>query len=80
MSEYAKYIEEMAARASDPDLAEKFTRLEWRALGMAHVLQQCAEYFDNRADADMQGDPPRYVPNEEMRLLQAVREALGEGV
>jgi hypothetical protein len=80
MSDFAKYIEEMKARASDPDLAEKFTRLEWRAMEMALVLERCAEYFDNRADADMQGDPPRYVPNEEMRLLVAVREALGEDV
>ena len=46
--------------AASPDLLE--------------ALQECEEYFDNRADADC--DQDGYVPNKEMRLLQVVRDAL----
>lgn len=35
---------------------------------------ECEEYFDNRADADC--DQDGFIPNEEMKLLQVVREAL----
>jgi len=38
------------------------------------ALERCEEYFDNRADADC--DQDGYVPNEEMKLLQVVRDAL----
>lgn len=38
------------------------------------VLQEVEDYFDNRADADC--DQDGYIPNEEMKLLQVVREAL----
>ncbi|MGN7750601.1 hypothetical protein [Sinorhizobium sp. 22678] len=38
------------------------------------ALQECEDYFDNRADADC--DQDGYIPNEEMKLLQVVREAL----
>lgn len=38
------------------------------------ALQACEEYFDNRADADC--DPDGFIPNEEMKLLSIVREAL----
>lgn len=37
-------------------------------------LQECEEYFDNRADADH--DETGFVPNKEMRLLSIVRAAL----
>jgi len=40
------------------------------------ALEECEEYFDNRADADCEGDPAEFVPNREMVLLTAVREAL----
>lgn len=46
---------------------------------MRAALEQCAEYFDNRADIANEHDEdgsPR--PNEEMRLLTEVRDALGE--
>lgn len=37
-------------------------------------LEELEEYFSEREDADCEGDPPRYVPNREMRLHQSVRE------
>lgn len=42
----------------------------------AEALEQCEAYFDNRADADCQGDPAEFVPNREMVLLTVVRDAL----
>lgn len=45
---------------------------------LSDVLDAVEEYLDDRADADCQGDPAKYVPNEAMRLLvelQAAREA-----
>ena len=44
---------------------------------MGDVLDEIAEYLQNRADADLVGED--YKPNEEMRLLtdlQAARESL----
>lgn len=38
------------------------------------VLEQCEAYFDNRADADC--DQDGLIPNKEMQLLSAVREAI----
>lgn len=38
------------------------------------ALAECEDYFDNRADADC--DQDGFIPNEEMKLLQGVREAL----
>ena len=43
---------------------------------MREALIECEEYFDNRADADCEGDPLEFVPNKEMRLLNAVQAAL----
>lgn len=42
------------------------------------ALQECEEYFDQRADADC--DQDGYIPNEEMKLLTLVRDALGKAV
>lgn len=41
---------------------------------LIEALQACEEYFDNRADADC--DQDGYIPNEEMKLLTLVRDAL----
>lgn len=41
------------------------------------VLSSCEEYFDQRADAEYSTDSAMPSGNEEMRLLCAVREALG---
>lgn len=38
------------------------------------ALIECEDYFDNRADADC--DQDGYIPNEEMKLLCVVRDAL----
>ena len=35
---------------------------------------ECEEYFDNRSDADC--DQDGFIPNEEMKRLQGVRDAL----
>lgn len=42
---------------------------------LIETLAECRDYFDDRADADQpSGEFPR--PNEEMKLLMAVKEAL----
>ena len=38
------------------------------------ALTECEDYFDNRADADC--DQDGFIPNEEMKRLQGVRDAL----
>ncbi len=43
---------------------------------LREALHQCAEYFNDRADAETQDD--RWVGNDEMRLLGVVTTALGE--
>ncbi|MDX0009187.1 hypothetical protein GOB40_21145 [Sinorhizobium meliloti] len=40
------------------------------------ALQECEAYFDQRADAEYFTDSAAPVPNEEMKLLTLVREAL----
>jgi hypothetical protein len=41
---------------------------------MYEVLEECAEFFFERADADHNGE--RYVPNKDMKLLATVTAAL----
>lgn len=48
---------------------ERLTRLVAK---MDEVLQECAEYFDGKADADTDSDGVH--PNREMRLLTSIRE------
>lgn len=43
---------------------------------LTDTLVDCEDYFDQRADADT--DQDGYVPNDEMRLLVAIREALSK--
>ena len=38
------------------------------------ILNDCAEYFDQRADAEYFPNSPRPYPNEEMTLLTEIRE------
>lgn len=40
------------------------------------ALKECETYFDDRADAEYFPDDPSPRPNEEMKLLALVREAL----
>ena len=42
------------------------------------ILITCEEYFEQRADAEYFTDSPHPHPNEEMRLLVAIREVLDE--
>jgi hypothetical protein len=51
-------------------------RLIVAAPELLEALQECEEYFDNRADADH--DETGFVPNEEMKLLTTVRAALAK--
>jgi hypothetical protein len=44
---------------------------------LREALNECEDYFDNRADAEWFPDSPRPVPNAEMTLLCVVRGALG---
>jgi len=39
---------------------------------LIEALEECAEYFANREDADHDGE--RYIPNKEMRLHQTILE------
>lgn len=41
---------------------------------LLEVLHECWEYFDNRSDADHDGDG--FVPNAEMRLMCRCDEAI----
>ncbi|PDT47297.1 hypothetical protein CO661_14035 [Sinorhizobium fredii] len=50
-------------------------RSDWRN-AVIEALEECEEYFDNRADAEYFTDDPSPVPNEEMRLLTVVLDAL----
>lgn len=43
---------------------------------MRKALEECEEYFDGKADADQPVGCDHPIPNEEMRLLTTVREAL----
>lgn len=40
------------------------------------VLSDCERYFDDRADASAEGDPPEYKPNREMVLHSQVQMAI----
>lgn len=40
------------------------------------LLRELRDYMDNRADCDVQGDPPEEIPNTEMRLLCRIQETL----
>jgi len=43
---------------------------------LAAALQECADYFENRADADC--DQDGFIPNKEMQMLDVCKRALGE--
>ena len=50
--------------------------LEAEVLRLREALEECEEYFDNRADADC--DQDGFIPNDEMKRLTTVRTALGK--
>lgn len=45
---------------------------------LLEALDACEDYFDSRADAEYFTDSAAPVPNEEMKLLTLVREALSK--
>jgi hypothetical protein len=56
----------------------KIARLAAAAPDLLEALRQCEEYFDARADADL--DQDGYVPNEEMQMLVEIRAAIAKAV
>lgn len=54
----------------------EIARLQAENERMREALDECEEYFDNRADAEYFSDSPQPVANEEMHLLGVVRSAL----
>ena len=52
---------------------------EQQIASLVATLLLVREFLDDRADADMQGDPPEYVPNAAMQLLGVVDAALRAG-
>lgn len=74
---YAKFAPSVATvdiGPSDKEEIDANGRLIAAAPDLLEALEQCEEYFDNRADADC--DQDGYIPNKEMQLLQVVRDAL----
>lgn len=65
-----------AAPQNEPDDESEITELTKDIMRMGNVLIDCLDYFEQLIDADCVGDPPRYVPNEEMRLARAIKDAL----
>lgn len=57
------------------DAGKIVARLEQREAETAETLTSCEAYFDNRSDVS-DGDYGIPEPNEEMRLLAMVRDAL----
>lgn len=43
---------------------------------LREALEECEDYFDQRMDADVVGDPPHYQGNAAMALWVRVRDAL----
>jgi hypothetical protein len=64
------YEEELDAADSMID------RLQGIQGDLVEALYEALTYFDERSDADCQGDPPRYIPNEEMRLQIQIKAAI----
>ena len=58
----------------DAERESSLLSLKTEMEAMAKALDECEDYFDNRADADC--DQDGFIQNEEMKLLQVVREAL----
>jgi len=84
----AEYANESSVASIRPDLRMAFVagaEWQWQRVGakdaeiarLREVLDQCEDYFDNRADADC--DQDGFQPNREMVLLSVVRAALAGG-
>jgi hypothetical protein len=74
-----KFFHEMKNRGEQIDVYkqaydERVADKDAEIAKLRDVLDECKDYFDNRADADH--DETGFVPNEEMKLLSIVRSAL----
>lgn len=56
-------------------LSVQIASLRRQLVAVAEALDEVEGYFEQRQDADCVGDPPRFVPNEEMRLLTLIKQA-----
>lgn len=56
--------------------ASQIGRLSDENKRLREALDECEDYFDQRADAEYFPDSAAPHPNEEMKLLQVVREAI----
>jgi hypothetical protein len=57
-------------------MSEANARLLAAAPQLLETLHEAEEYFDDRADADHDGE--RHLPNKEMRLLSLIRDAIAK--
>ena len=67
----------MAPILTPDQMATLLAKQQRQITRMTSALNECAEYFEPRQDADHDGD--HFIANEEMRLLIEVNEALGKG-
>lgn len=58
-------------------MAHAIERFQDRVGRLEGVLLECREYFEDRADAELVGDPASWEGNEEMTLLGRIEEVLG---
>ena len=58
------------------DSAEAVIALRAQVAKLREALEECEDYFDQRMDADVVGDPPHYQGNAAMALWVRVRDAL----
>ena len=58
------------------EMANEIAKLREENERLREALDECEDYFDNRADADC--DQDGFIPNKEMQLLTTVRAALKE--
>ena len=65
------------ARNNIASVSALVASLEAENTRLREALDECDDYFDSRADAELFTDSPLPVENEEMRLLCVVRAALG---
>jgi hypothetical protein len=46
---------------------------------MEEVLSDALEYFEDRQDADCEGDPLEFVPNKEMNMASRICQVIEDG-
>lgn len=69
-------LQEAALYAPTLEQRHKFERVAIKLETVRSSLYQALEYFEERQDADCEGDPLEYVPNQEMSLAVEMHEAI----